>query len=333
MNTLIAKILEKLEELSTEEIGKKEIYKSDLQKHGNEFLFILKPEVFCNTTTNQIKHILEIVFERFKNYKLQIDNILVFSGEYLNTNNIIANHYGIINALAKNVKANISNEALANFEKIYDQEFAKNNVYGAIELLNSELDINNITLAELWNSNSIERLAGGIYSVKANFNGKDLYIINGFHPPQLNHFIEDGRIIITMNLSGSVNWKDARQKMIGNTYPEKAEKGSIRRDLFDWFGNYGFENASYVINSVHLSAGPLEGLIELMRFNLSNTPKEYLFGQSLADNFSQTLVEFILTNPVVRFNQSEISLFDLTEDLSADEAIKLLRQVDWKNQQ
>ncbi len=332
MDVLTENILDELENFQIENSGKKEIFQANIKKSGNEFLFILKPEVLYKTSLDQVRSVLQLLFKRFKKYGIQINNIHLFNSEYLNKNNVIANHYGIINAAARDVNTHISNEAIENFVKIYNKEYTEANVYGAIELLHSELGINNETLAEMWNSYTIKRLAGGIYSVQVNFKGKDLYIINGFHPPQLNHFIEDGRTIITMNLSGEVDWKVARQEMIGNTYPKKAKKGTIRRDLFDLFGNYGFENVSYVINSVHLSAGPLEGLIELTRFNSSNTPKEHLFGQLLTDNFSPNIVNHILTNPVVKFKNKEVSLFDLTEELNADTAIQLLKQIGWKSQ-
>ncbi|NJO91216.1 MAG: hypothetical protein HC831_21320, partial [Chloroflexia bacterium] len=309
----------------------KEIYQNNQGKTGNEFLFFLKPEVFFYTSAAQIQQALKMVFERFTSFGIHINNIRLFNANFLERNNLIAQHYGVINAVAQNAKKNFTDEAVKNFSKIYNEDFHSSKVFGSLELLINNPDIDQEKLATLWKSAKIERLTGGIYSVKAIYNNEPIYIINGFHPPQIAHFTDEGRYILAMSLSGNIDWKEARQKMIGNTYPEKAEKGTIRRDLSDLFGNYGFENVSYVINSAHLSAGPLEGLIELMRFNLSNTPWKYLFGQLLAENFTQNLIDLILTNPVVKFKQTEASLFDLTEELNAAKAIQLLKQIDWES--
>ncbi len=332
MNKLINNIIEELRSVDSGTPINKEIYQNNQVKIGNEFLLFLKPEIFYNTSPSQVQEILNLVFERFISFGIQVNNVRIFNADFLESHNIIAQHYGVINAVAKNAKKNFTDEAIRNFLKIHGEDFHSSKVFGALELLIKIPGINQDKLATLWKSVKIERLAGGIYSGKVNYNSETIYIINGFHPPQIAHFTDKGRLIVTMSLSGNTDWKEARQKMIGNTYPEKAEKGTIRRDLFDLFGNYGFENISYVINSVHLSAGPLEGLIELMRFNLSNVPKEYLFGQLLTNNFSQDLVDNILTNPIVKFKQTEVSLFDLTEELNADAAIQLLKQIDWGNQ-
>jgi len=325
-----------LSELVNADIAKalnKVIFKNAAKKTGNQFLFILKPEVFYYNNQEQIQQVLELIFDRFNAFGLQVDNMRLFNSAYLEKYNIIAEHYGVINAVARNVKSNITKEATESFSNIYHKNFSAEKVYGAIEILETTFGVDNEKLAALWKNCTIERLAGGIYCGEVEFENETIYIINGFHPPQIDHFIENGRQIITMNLSGEIDWKDARQNLIGNTYPEKAEKGTIRRDLFEQFGKFGFKDVSYVINSVHLSAGPLEGLIELMRFNSENSKvsshNDFLFGQSLTKNFKKNICDEILTNPIVKYHGKEASLFDLTEELNSLNAIGLLKQIDW----
>lgn len=323
---IIDTLITELEVAKQSKAYNKELVKKNKTKTGNEFLAILKPEVFCYTSKTQITDIFNLVIERFNQFDLQVDNVRMLNASFLSEYDTIANHYGIINAIAKDVKGNITNEAINKFHDIYKEDFGEVEVFGALELLEGDNNIDKDILADLWKDCTIQRLAGGIYCGEVTYNKKKLYILNGFHPPQLAHFIEKERVIVTMNVSGNLDWQKARKELIGNTYPEKAEKGTIRRDLYDIYGKMGFDDVSYVINSIHLSAGPLEGLIELMRFN-NLKMESYLFGQQLSNSFNKEICEKILLNPIVNYNGTEISLFDLTEEKNSYEAIEILKEV------
>jgi hypothetical protein len=54
--------------------------------------------------------------------------------------------------------------------------------------------------------------------------------------------------------------------MLGDTYPEKALPGSIRRNLLDRREALGLRRVDITSNFVHLSAGPFEGAAELVNF-------------------------------------------------------------------
>ena len=204
---------------------------------------------------------------------------------------------------------------------------------GSLELASVYPEITMDELQQLWGKVEIKRLAGGIYSGEVQYQGKTIYIVNGFHPPQLQHFIDKNRVIVTMNLSSKLDWSTARKVWIGNTYPEKADKESLRGAIFSRFGKLGFEEVSYVINNVHLSAGPLEALLELQRFNsdFKNNkqliPNAFVFGKLLTDKFGNEMCDKIMCNPSVSYQNKQTSLFDLTEEMNASEAIDVLSSV------
>lgn len=307
-----------------------EIFRLGQNPRSNEFLLILKPEVFTNTSSLEQNDIIEIVEQQLAKYSFQIDNIRMINATYMKQYRVIDNHYGVINSVARDLKSNITHEAVSNFERIYGQAISKSNCYGAIELLEKKV-LTSEQLSELWKNVKIERLAGGIYAGKTWFNGRELYIINGFHPPQLDHFVAENRVIVTMNVSSDTSWKTARSEMIGNTYPENAATNSMRGKLFKKYGEFGFDNVSYVLNSVHLSAGPLEGLIELQRFNSKFENKEtasihdFSFGKLLKKHFSESAIKHIVSNPTVLFEGKQISLFDLTEEMDSNTALEVLK--------
>ena len=69
--------------------------------------------------------------------------------------------------------------------------------------------------------------------------------------------------------------------MIGTTDPSKAAADSIRGTLFADPAAFGLATVSSNFNGVHMSAGPLEGLVELVRF-FGGSVGDYSFAPALA---------------------------------------------------
>ncbi|MFY9152595.1 MAG: hypothetical protein WAO52_11295 [Prolixibacteraceae bacterium] len=330
MNTATT-ILSEIQKAQTTKPVNKEIIKNPASGKKNEFLFILKPEVFARINTHQIESILKLILDRLAEHNFSMDNVRIINAAYLDQFNVIAQHYGVINAAARDFNSQITEEITSAFKSIYNRELTDSKVVGSLETAEKYPQITDEILQKLWSSCEIKRLAGGVYCGEVDFENDKLYIINGFHPPQIRHFIAENRMILTMNLSGDIDWKSARQEFIGNTYPEKAAKGSLRRDIFDKYGKLGFDDVSYVINSLHLSAGPLEALLELQRFNsefqhdVECPISEFGFGKLLEANFSKSDCDKITGNPTVNFQGKQVSLFDLTEELNTEETLALIK--------
>ena len=160
-----------------------------------------------------------------------------------------------------------------------------------------------------------------------------VYLINGFHARQLHHFTQKGRCIVVMTVSGDTSWVDARDKMIGNTFPDKAEKGSIRREFLDRMKEFGLPEVGIAANGVHLSAGPVEGLIELARYNSNFSDKSkvlgfdhFAFGKKLKSTLSDDQVTKVLSNVNVTLDGKSISIFDMTEMMDADQALEAIKK-------
>jgi hypothetical protein len=79
-----------------------------------------------------------------------------------------------------------------------------------------------------------------------------------------------------------------------------------------------------------LSAGPVEGLVELLRYNTDfaagkdTSIEDFAFGKALCARFSKGSVEKILANADLSVDGRMVSVFDLTEEKDAAEAIELL---------
>ena len=159
------------------------------------------------------------------------------------------------------------------------------------------------------------------------------YLVNGFHPRQLVHFTDPGRSIIVFNLTGDLNWSNARNNFIGATNPMDAKEDSLRKLFLDNMSNFGLAEVSQGMNGAHLSAGPVEGLVELIRYNSDfsqpskiKSPLNFSFGKQLSEHFSKSQIDLILSNPVVFVDDTKISIFDLTEEKDSEEAVELLKR-------
>ena len=312
----------------------KEIYTNQETPVGkNEFLFFIKPEITIPSDKIRLNKILELIRNKIQDFGFTIHNIKILSAAYLNRHDIIAQHYGVINKIASNAVGNMSEGAKDKFKEFFGEDVQYAKVLGGIEFLAHYPDFNPNSIDFLLQNIEAKKLAGGTYCAKIKMDNEIVYLVNGFHPRQLKQFTEKGRSIIVMTLSSDLNWKEARTNFIGATNPEAAMEGSIRRTLLEQKDALGLDEISQGVNGVHLSAGPVEGLVELRRYNTDFSKNEdkaftdFSFGRKLQEQFTAEQLEKIISNENVVVDGKVTSIFDITEEMNADEAIATLKSV------
>jgi len=334
-NNFTSIITESVKKAQQEELEFEEIFSNpELPVGKNEFLFFIKPEITLASGSIQLDRILGLVQDKIEAFGLTVHNIKVLSAKYLEAYNIIAQHYGVINKISGNALEGMSESAKEKFREIYATTANDARVLGGLEFLKQNAHFNAYSLDYLWQNLENKKLAGGTYCEKVKIDDGYIYLVNGFHPRQLKHFTEKGRSIVVMTLSGDISWADARSNFIGATDPSKANEGSLRRTFLEQREALGLAEVSQGVNGVHLSAGPVEALVELKRYNSnfsdSNAIKDFsdfTFGRKLKENFSNEQFEKIVNNANVMQNGKTVSIFDITEEKDADEAIAILKQV------
>ncbi|MCP3876083.1 MAG: hypothetical protein GY699_23410 [Desulfobacteraceae bacterium] len=331
---LQSQILDKVKKAQESKIMHSHIYEGEpALECKNEFLFFIKPEVTLANDKIKIQDILDLVFKQIDKFNLKIQSVRALSAEYLKEYDIIANHYGVINKIASNAIENISDSAQNEFEAQFGVKFSESEILGGFEFLNTYKDFNAESLDFLWQNSKNIKLAGGTYCEKIKLDDKMVYLVNGFHPRQLVHFTNIGRSIIVFNLIGDLNWSKARNDFIGSTNPLDAKENSLRKLFLDNMINLGLAEVSQGMNGAHLSAGPVEGLVELIRYNSDfsqpskiKAPLDFSFGKQLSEHFSKSQIDLILSNPDVFIDGKKISIFDLTEEKDSNEAMELLKR-------
>jgi hypothetical protein len=333
MEPIIQTIKKNIRESRNESPINKEIYTDNEVFGKNEFLFFIKPEITLDDENINFSDIVKLVLKKIESFSIKIKNIRIVNAAYLAKHNIIAKHYGVINMLSRNIRAYASEEAKSNFEKIFGISFEDSEVWGSLEFLEKYPHFTPTGLSFLWQNAATEKIAGGTYVQKLTLDGQTVFIVNGFHPRQLEHFTAKDRCIVTMTLVGDISWKEARNSFVGKTNPGDALPGSIRHELLINKEKFGLHSVSSSWNGVHLSAGPVEGLVELMRYNsdyehsIVQSAQDYTFGLKLAEKLENSKAEKLLKNPIVQFNNKLVSIFDLTEETDSDECLEILKEL------
>ena len=124
---------------------------------------------------------------------------------------------------------------------------------------------------------------------------------------------------------------NSKPYQIFSSNPIKANKGSIRKTLLDNKDLYGLKEVSQGANGVHLSAGAVEGLVELIRYNSDfstgnlKSHSDFLFGKKLEQQFTKIQIDEIIENKNIEINGKKISTFDLTEEMNSNDSINALK--------
>ncbi len=309
------------------------IHRNENAPYGpNNWLFFIKPEITQPLPTIKLEAVVTLIMEHVQRYGLTIHEVRLLSADYLKDHALIKQHYGVIDTVATVGAEALSETARERFKEIFGVEVGEVKTLGGLQLLEQYPFFNAHSLDCLWQNQENQKLAGGMYAEKVRIDLETIYMLNAFHPRQLEHFTEKGRCIVVMSLSGSLSWKESRQHFIGATKPQNAEPGSLRRLLFEGKAELGLPEVSQSYNGVHLSAGPVESLVESLRFESDHDggvpldPSALPFGRQCVEAFG-CVPDALLHNALVTIDGHMKSVFDLTEELDAADAIEVLKDV------
>ncbi len=294
----------------------------------NQFLFFLKPEL--TEHTEALDSVTEYVLEKMAEHDMTIESVAAISGEYLAKHGIISEHYGIIDAAARDPSLTITPAMWNALESHFDVTRDAVKVIGGVPYLKQHNELDAESLSSAWLDRGYFRLGSGTYCQY--IQGEDVYLVNGFYPRLLDHFTREETCIVTFVLRSSSSWSCARRDFVGATAPAEANKGSVRNGLLERQERFLLAEVSPNLNGVHLSAGPVEGLVELIRFTRNRDStisgaelSEFVFGRTLAEHFNEAEIANILENSRVETDTGPSTTFDITEELDSDDALAILR--------
>lgn len=301
----------------------------------NEFLFFLKPELTDIAGSDAAPEVLELVLSKIADFGLEPFAIRVLPSGYLAKHKLLEQHYGVINRLAHDPRTALTANSRTAFEQAYGVPLDQANILGGFEFLARFPDYTPSMLDKLWMEEKSTKIGAGTYCRLVQAHGETVYLINGFHPSQIEHYTLPGRCIAVFALRGSLKWSTARNDLVGATDPSRAQPGSIRGTLLTRSAALGIGEISQAINGVHLSAGPVEALSELGRYLLSQETLpssirwigQFSFGRALLESFGPEEIASILANVTVPWSNSSQSIYELTEEKDPGNAMLLLQSI------
>lgn len=308
----------------------KEVYKNSDAKGKHEFLFFLKPEVLGITQGTKLNEVLKLTLNKIADFDLDVASCKIIRSEYLKEYKIMNAHYGAIGEISGDANT-MSDKAKKKFQQIFGNPLTEVKALGGHQFLEEYPQFDNYTLDILWQNNAVEKLAGGTYCQRVKLDDQKLFLLNGFFPRYVNHFTAEGRFLVIFVLRGNISWKKARQNFIGATDPASANEGSLRSDFRKNAETLGLGEIGKSSNGAHLSAGPVEGLVELIRFNSDLSKGTHLnasnfqFGKAMLEKMEDAKVAEWLQNARIKIDENKYEpSFDLTEEKDAEEVLKLI---------
>lgn len=311
-----------LEVIQTVQVGEIE--------YKNELILFIKPEIFLSEDLSKIENSINLVFRKLQEFNADVHGILILGGKILDDAEIMNRHYGFINKLSRSASKILSENDQEQIKKALNLTSLEDyKILGGHEYLEEFIDDNCSTLDELWFTKKSVKIKSGFYAQSYHKNSKNIILVNGFHPAQLEHYTNPSHRIVLMIIHSNTSWSVLRNKMVGATFPEKAEVDSIRGTLYTDSENFGLAEVNIANNGVHLSAGAFEGMFEIINFLgrvLNINPREeqpLIFKKMLACGIEIDQCLNASNNPLLVHEHGEVDLFSITEDKDTDEAISI----------
>jgi hypothetical protein len=303
----------------------------EIGKEGrqNELVLFMKPELFLVADPASTRNSAELILKKLDEYQAEVDGVALVGGQFLADKQIMDRHYGFINKMSKNASKIVSEQDRARITNLLNLSSLEGiDLLGGHEYLQKYPGDTIGQLDELWFTKKSLKVQSGFYIQLYEAHHDRFILINGFHPGQLNHFTAPDHRIALFLVHSDTAWKALRGDMVGNTYPEKAASTSMRGAFFAEPARYGLGHVDISTNGVHLSAGPFEGVFEILNFFGSLTqdetsrPLPLLVKGLMARGQSSEAALKVAGNPPVAANGKATDLFSATEDFDTGPAIE-----------
>jgi len=288
---------------------------------ANEYVLFFKPELTA-LSRKAFGRVANLVQERLEAFEQAVVLASALGSEYIRRHRIAEEHYGVINRVSQLGRRALSSEAAERLLEVASS--IDEDALGAHEFLARYPFFTPAALAVFYDNLQSKRLAPGTHCVRAVVRGRPTVIFNGFHAEQLEHYTRPGATILALVVRGTRSWVQVRRELTGATDPKKALADSIRGLLLARQHELELEEVSSGRNGIHVSAGPIEGMVEVCRYasDLDGTERlrveDTTLGRLLlAKGVDTRIIRDASMNPVVSVSGKQTPVFDLTEELDA----------------
>jgi hypothetical protein len=294
----------------------------------NEYCLWVKPEL--TSDDDAFLKSWSLIQRELSEHKHTVIAAAALAGGYMSRHRLIEAHYGVINRASTRGLEALSTSALKRLDQLRGPENEQPLVLGGHQFLTRFPFFQPRSLSVLYDNLPSEKLSGGVYAVRLDVESTPAVLINGFHPYQVEHFQNATAVTLAMVVRTEERWKAIRRELCGATNPRNALPSSVRGQLLLRQRDLGVETINSMMNGVHVSAGPVEGVVEISRYLSDFDSAEVveqgqtLLGQQIRQRFGQDVLSWLISNPEVNWLGQEGSVFDVTEENDATEVLALM---------
>ncbi len=117
-------------------------------------MFFIKPEIMLIQDNNRLEALLILVFDTLSQFGLHIKDMRFLEASYLEKYDIIAQHYGVINALSRQPLLFMSAEARSKFRELFGKQPEEARLLGSLQFLQQFSTFSPESLEQLWKNNT-----------------------------------------------------------------------------------------------------------------------------------------------------------------------------------
>lgn len=283
-------------------------------------IVFIKPHAVCD----KVKYLMDL--------KLRCSGITVNSegsiaAEKIDKEQLIDQHYGAIAAKAVKLKPDtltVQPKAQENFETTYGISWADalkaGRVYNAMDAA-QKLGLSTDELGAEWRKGKTIKFGGGFYCAQMD----DMFVINGFYMDMRTKFTAPGTSIYYYDVQWDpkdLSWADFREKILGGTDPKTAHLDSARHLIYSNWAGLGLKSCPTTgDNGVHASASPFEAMAERANWLGASIENDFYGKALVANGVPLDMVKSWCDDPAVNFEGKKQSLFDLLEDMDAEDCL------------
>jgi len=292
----------------------------------NEFCLFFKPEVFAAGVRSD--KIVEAVLSRLGAEGIEVTHAVALPADYLRKYEIMNQHYGVIDRISRRGEAELASEARAKLKDLLGDE--SRTFLGGHQFLDRYPFFTAPALAVMYDNGRNHKLAPGTHCILLHVRGVPIVLFNGFHPEQIEHYVAPGQIILALVCRGSANWKFLRQELTGATNPARGPESSLRREIYENRDSYRLAEVSSGRNVIHVSAGPVEGAVEIARFFSDYQGGHTIefgqtsFGRAAIAAVGESAASTLAYNGLLSIAGEVGPAFDLTEEMDSSWVIQRL---------
>lgn len=257
---------------------------------------------------------------------------MVSSG-HLSEHRVVEDHYRRLNDISRGGMPVVSAVAREKLVEAFPYTAAgPGRVLGGHQFLRRFPDVSAYALDLLTRNLVVTKLGAGTYAIEILLDGERLVLLNPFHPQQVAHFTRPGQAVVLLECTSIRPLRELRRDVIGATDPRDAVPGSIKRILLDEQDELGLTGICTRRNAVHMSPGPIEGMVGLRRY-FSSPDAEVAVGHTafgaalMARGHDPEAVAVLAADPEVDLDGRSGPLFEVSEDMNWDEGLEFAHRL------